>query len=233
MDAVKSKEEQRRQKAAALRYKRPALATLGYSTILDELQDIYDICMENKWADESITNQVTDGDGDEDFGYREEFSALSDDAYLLMEQLRESDYDAEGKDDMFDNCTVALIGNRFECVGYDTVENDYFHLCAWDAGRAKTESGKRLMRLTKAEMIDTIGRSFGVLLAFYDLRQRFDYLNTALSVTLGHNLDTLHTVRSIEAAYEAWCEDGCHPWGTPYYELERVCKELDDVYWVC
>lgn len=231
MGAV-SKEEQRREKAKALRYKRPALASMGYEIMLTELQDIYDICEEMRWSDDP-TSPVMDGDGDEDWGYKEEFAALSDDAYALMEQLQQYDYDSEGDAGMFDTCTVALIGDRFETVGYDTVETDYFHLCGYEQELAQRDSAKRLMRLTKADMITTIGHCVGVMMAFYDLRQRFDYLNTALNVTLGHNLDTLHKVRTIEDAYDAWCEDGCRDWGAPHRKLVSACQNLPDMMWVC
>ena len=233
MDAVKSKEEQRRQKAAALRYKRPALDTLGYDMIRAELDDIYDICTEMQWADEELGNPVMDDDEDTGFGYRAQFSQLADDAYRLSEQLDDADCDEFGEYGMFDDCTVGLIGDRFDVIGYDAVENDYFQLCRWDAERAKTAAGKRLMRLTKSDMLDVIGRNVGVLIAFYDIRQRFDYLRTALDIVTGHNLDTLHTVHSIETAYDAWVDDGCVPYNKLYFVLENVCNQLADIYWVC
>lgn len=218
--------EKRKMRAQALRYKRSALATMGYDTIMSELQEIGEACDDLRWAEENCTEPVLDGDEDDGCGYRMEFSDLSAECEMLLEQL----YETGGE--MFDDCTVALIGNRFELIGYDDVETDYFHLCAWDAGRAVSESGKRLMRLTKSQMIDTIGRSVGIMIAFYDLRQRYDYLNAAMSVLLDHNLDTLHQVRTIEDAYNAWCEDGCRTWSDKYRALDRACDALDDIYWI-
>lgn len=218
--------EKRKMRAQALRYKRSALATMGYDTIMSELQEIGEACDDLRWAEENCTEPVLDGDEDDGCGYRMEFSDLSAECEMLLEQL----YETGGE--MFDDCTVALIGNRFQCVGYDGIEEDWFSLCAYDAGRAATESGKRLMRLTKAEMIDTIGRNVGIMMAFYDLRQRYDYLNAAMSVLLDHNLDTLHQVRTIEDAYNAWCEDGCRGWGDKYRALDRTCDALDDIYWI-
>lgn len=218
--------EKRRQRAEALRWKKPALAAMGYDIIISELEEISEKCDDIRWAMDDVTQPVMDGDADDGCGYRMEFSDLSAECEMLLEQL----YETGGE--MFDDCTVALIGNRFELIGYDDVETDYFHLCAWDAGRAVSESGKRLMRLTKSQMIDTIGRSVGIMMAFYDLRQRYDYLNAAMSVLLDHNLDTLHQVRTIEDAYKAWCDDGCRICGDKYYALERQCDALDDVYWI-
>lgn len=218
-------EEKRRMRAQSLRYKRAALATMGYDTIMTELQEIGEQCDDIRWAEENCTEPVLDGEEDEGAGYRMEFSDLSAECEQLIEQL----YDAA---DMFDDCTVALIGNRFNCVGYDGYEQDWFSLCAYDAGRAATESGKRLMRMTKAEMIDTIGRNVGIMMAFYDLRQRFDYLKAALNVVLDHNLDTLHTVRAIEDAYAAWCDDGCKQYGDKLHRLENATNDLPEIFWI-
>ena len=218
-------DEKRRMRAQALRYKRAALATMGYDTILAELEEISEACDDLRWAEENCTEPVLDGDEDEGCGYRMDFSELSADCERLLEQL----YDAA---DMFDDCTVALIGNRFQCVGYDGYEADYFSLCSWESERAQTESAKRLLRMTKQEMLSTIGRSVGVMMAFYDLRQRYDYLRAALNVVLDHNLDTLHTVRGIEEAYNAWCDDGCREWSDKSRALDRACNALDDIYWI-
>lgn len=65
-----------------------------------------------------------------------------------------------------DDCTVALIGNRYNTLGYDSEEEDYFSLTGYEQELAQTEAGKRLMRMTKAEMISTIGQCFGITLAF-------------------------------------------------------------------
>lgn len=213
------------ERAAALRYKRPALAAMGYDIICAELNEIFDTCEDLLWAEQEINQPVMDGDPDDGMGYRMDFAEIEADAERLIEQLN-------ADSEMFDDCTVALIGNRYALVGYDTEETDYFSLCSWESERAETESAKRLLRLTKQEMLSTIGRSVGIMTAFYDLRQRFDYLKASLDVMLDHNLDTLRTVRSIEDAYEAWCDDLCPLFGEKYRALCRACDRLDDIYWI-
>ena len=217
--------ERRKMRAHALRYKRAALSTMGYDTIIAELEEISETCDDLRWAEDNCTEPVLDGDEDEGCGYRMDFSELSADCERLLEQLCDNS-------EMFDDCTVALIGNRFRLVGYDGYEMDYFALCSWESEHAQTESAKRLLRMTKQEMLSTIGRSVGIMMAFYDLRQRYDYLRAALNVVLDHNLDTLHTVRGIEDAYSAWCDDGCRAWGDTYRALDRACTVLDDIYWI-
>lgn len=215
------------ERARALRYKHGALATIGYDEIVSEMDEIEDACGDVRWAmpDESVI-ETLDGDEDDENGYRMDFSELSGMAERLKEQLYNIDQQT------FDDCTVALIGNRFQMVGYDFFEEDYFSLCSYDAKLAVTESGKRLMRLTKAEMIATIGQCIGVMMSFFDIRQRFDYINAAMGVLLDHNLEILHTVRGIEEAYQAWNDDGCPPFGELYSRLHHLADCLPEKFWV-
>jgi hypothetical protein len=214
------------ERARALRYKRSALAAMGYEIIMSELQEIYDTCSDLQWCEDDITQPVIDGDEDEGAGYRMDFSELATDAERLLDAFYSADCEH------FDDCTVGLIGDRFACIGYDSIECDYYALSAFDAGRAQRESCKRIMRLTKAEMLTEIGKAVGMMMAFYDLRQRFDYLRAALSAVMEHNLETLRTVRSIEDAYAAWCDDGCRDYGDKYRRLHALAESLDAVYWV-
>ena len=205
------------ERAKNLRYKRSALSTMGYDTITRELDEISDACDDIRWACDSddVTQPVMDGDEDDGLGYRMEFSELS----ALVDSLREQMYQIEPQD--FDDCTVALIGNRFTVVGFDCYEEDYFSLCSYEAELATSEAGKRLMRHTKAEIISIIGQSVGMMMAFYDLRQRFDYIKAALGVMIDHNIETLHMIRCLEDAYNAWAESGHPQYGQHYIRLNR------------
>lgn len=200
---------------------------MGYDEIQTELYDMSSACDEIRWAEGNCTEPVLDGDEDEGAGYRMEFSELESAIDRLSEQL------CQVEPDVFDDCTVGLIGNRYNLIGYDSYEEDYFSLCSWDRDRAVTAAGKRLMRQTKADMIATIGQCVGILLAFYDVRQRYDYISAALNVVLGQNLDELHTVRSIEEAYAAWCSE---EFTSGKYKAERrldaLLCELPEIYWI-
>lgn len=233
--AQRVKQEQARERAKALRYKRPALATLGWYTITQEIQDIIDACEDIRWIEDSsdVVQEVLSGDEDEGAGYRMDFAQLAGDA----ERLQSAMWDAFGEESedgntSFDDCTVALLGNRFECIGYDSIEQDYYHLTRYEDDLAQKESAKRVMRMTKAEMISTIGQDVGLLIAFYDLRQRYDYAKAALATATEHNLDTLRTVKAIEEAYEAWCDGGCRIYGNESEQLERASDALPDVFWI-
>lgn len=229
------KADQARQRAKALRYKRPALATLGWHDIYNELCDIQNACEDIRWIEDSsdITQEVLSGDEDEGCGYQMDFAQLAGDAERLASALYDACGEMYGDDNTgFDDCLVGLLGNRFDCVGYDMIETDYFALCSYDAGLAQRESAKRLMRMTKAEMLATIGQNLGILLSFYDLRQRYDYAKAALATATEHNLDTLRTVREIEEAYAAWCADDCPQYGDKLHRLENAADDLPEIFWI-
>ena len=125
-------------------------------------------------------------------------------------------------DRLYDDCTCALIGNRYSMVGYDSMEEDYYALCEYEERLAQTEAGRRLMRLTKADMIATIGQCVGVAMAYQDLRLQFEYAKAAMDVQMGINLDLLKVATGISEAYD----------GEDWRTLERLAAQLPERTWV-
>lgn len=181
-----------------LRYKRPALASMGYRDMYDELEQIIEQCDDVAYftGDISTLIDALDGEEEEALEFRMAFSDLSAKADDLMGHLMYID------EQEYDDCTVAIIGRRYRMVGYDGEEEDYFSLTGYEADLAETESGKRLMRRTKKELISTAGQCVGVLLAFLDLRQQYDYLKATMDILTDSNHSILKQIREIEAAYE-------------------------------
>ncbi len=208
-----------------LRYKRPALQSLSYSDITDEIYNMCDYCEEIKWYvdndQETITNAL-DGDEDEAYEFRMMFSDLEGKAEELNTALQEWDIR-----DSFDFCTVALLGNRYNCVGYDTEEEDYFSLVSYDKKLATTEAGKHLMRLTKQEMISTIGQCLGILIAFLDIRQKYDYIKATLDIIRDSNTSRLDLIRDINEAYNEAAEDNFYN----CKKFDRLIEALPQNIW--
>lgn len=189
-----------------LRYKRPALASMGFDAMRDELDEISNKCTDIHWwadTDEETLLNALDGDEDDVFEFKLAFSELDTACDRIQQEIWNSGIDAEA----FDNCTVALIGNRYDMVGFDALEEDYFSLTSYDAGLAETEAGKRIMRMTKKEMLSTIGQCFGILMAFLDVRQRFDYLSATFDILREQNTSLLDTIKQIEQLYEESQDD--------------------------
>lgn len=195
----------RKQRTRALRYKRPALASMGYEHIQSELEEIIEACDDVAWfaGDIDTLTDALDGSDEEAHEFMMACGDLSSKAGLLLEELYEvGEWDSDGMARKYDDCTVALIGNQYDLVGYDALEEDYFSLTGYDTELASSEAGKRLMRHTKAEMLSIIGQSVGILVAFLDVRQRYDYLQATLDVLRDESCSVLQAVKDIDAAYE-------------------------------
>ncbi len=191
-------------RARNLRYKRAALASMGFETILSELDDMRETCDTIHWwseQDEETLLKALDGDDDDAWEFKMAFSDLEAKADRLFETIYDLARYEEDFGRTYDDCTVALIGRRYQVIGFDTYEEDYFHLTSYDGELAQTESGKRLMRKTKAEIISTIGQCLGILISFLDLRQQYDYLKATFDILRDQNTSMLQQIKEIEKVY--------------------------------
>lgn len=225
-------------RARNLRYKRPALASLGYDSLITELWEIREACSDIHWfiddGDETLLNALN-GDEDEEWEFRMAFSDLEAKADQLDDMLNEwRSWDEDEFGRTYNDCTVALIGNQYKTIGYDMYEEDYFALSSYEQDIAYTEAGKRFMRKTKAEMLSTIGQCFGILIAFLDLRQQYDYLKATFDILRDENTSMLKTIKEIEKAYEEM--QAAEPWtGTgkeAIKRFDRLLESLPDRTWV-
>ena len=106
-------------------------------------------------------------------------------------------------------------------------------LTRYEEELAETEAGKWLMRLTKKDMISTIGQSVGTLLAFLDLRQSYDYLKATFDILRDENTSMLQQIKAIEAAYEeACCTDWWHIKKEAVERFDRLLEALPDRVWI-
>lgn len=217
-------------KARQLRYKRPALATLGYAEITDELYNIQSECADVRYFfddDRETLLNALDGDEEQEYEFRMMFSDLSARADQLSYTVHDHFLDA----DTFDDCTVGLIGNRYQSVGYDDYEEDYYSLCGYEQNLAFTEAGKRFMRLTKVEMLSTIGQCLGIVIAFLDIRQKYDYLKAAFDILKDENTSYLQIIKQIDEAYETAAKDEFYPSGS-CKALDTLVASLPDRAWL-
>lgn len=221
-------EEIKAQKARSLIYKRPALALLGYQTILEELDTISSECDEVRYAMD-ISSVIDALDGEEEAAY--EFQMMFSDLSYDCEQLYEKMYDSV-REIEFDDLTVALIGNRYDMVGYDSYETDWYSLTGYHEELAASEAGKRIMRHTKSEMLSMIGQAMGTLLAFLDLRQRYDYLKATMDIIRGENSAHLKLIADIEKAYEAATNEDTWSTAKAYRHFDELVNALPDRVWI-
>ncbi len=213
-----------------LRYKRPALSSLGFEIILNELYNIMDACADVQWFtdqdDETLLNAL-DGDEEAEWEFRMAFADLSAKSERLYNLIQENMVSR-----IFDDCIVALIGNRYTIIGFDTYEEDYFSLTAYEQELAYSEAGKRLMRNTKAEMISVIGQCLGILIAFLDVRHSYDYLQSTFDILRDENTSLLQIIKEVDRSYEKAAEVGFYSWKKEVQNFDRLLENLPERAWI-
>lgn len=196
--------EMRKQKALNLRYKKAALAELCYDTIRNELYDIQEECDNIRWytdGDEENLLNALDGDEEEAFEFKMAFSELANETQLLIDALSEA-YVVECFDDLFVGIMTGGNG-AFTIIGYDSYEEDYFRLVnGYEEDLAISESKKRLLRLTKDELISAVGQCFGIATSFLNVQYKYKCLQSAFDILNNDNASLIKQVKEIEAAYD-------------------------------
>lgn len=168
------------------------------------------------------------GDDDEADEFRMLFPDVASDADRLYEQLMDCSRTLHNFEIEYDDCTVALLGECYKydhsaaLSGFDPYEVDYFALTTFESQLATEEAGKKLLRLTKAQMLDVISRSFRILIAFLDLRQRYDYLKASMDVIRGENMAQLKAVKEINQLYEEANEVKFDPYNKATQRLDKA-----------
>lgn len=220
-----------------LRYKRPALASMGYDSIITELDEIYSACQDIQYYvdnDDGTLLNALDGDDEAEWEFKMAFSDLSAKAERLYEHVYE-EVRCQGHDGferVFNDCTVALIGDRYRVIGWDFEEEDYFSLTSYDEKLAFTEAGKRLMRRTKAEIIATVGQCLGILISFLDVRQQYDYLRATMDILRDENTSLLESIKEIDRAYQDAESVGFYPWYQEVEHFDDLLKVLPERAWI-
>lgn len=224
------------ERARMLRFKRPALASFGFYELRQELSEIGEACAEIHWFidqnDETLINAL-ENDYEEEYEFKIAFADLEAKSERLEEAIHEwSCWNDDEFSEIYDDCTVALIGNKYKSVGYDYMEEDYYELTSYEENLAYTEAGKRLMRKTKADMLSTIGQCFGILIAFLDLRQSYDYLKAAMDILRDENTSLIKVIKEIQTSYEAAEEEGFYLRGKCSEQFNQLLKNLPDKVWL-
>ena len=219
-----------KEKARQLRYKKAALARLNLDTIRDELYEISENCDNVRYfieEDSETLLAALDGDEEEEYEFKMMFFDLSAKCDRLSEVL----YDGYVTE-YFDDFLVGVAGNRYELVGYDGYEEDYYSLTSYDVEAGTTESGKRLLRLTKNELISTAGQVFGIVMSFLDITSCYDSLKAAFDILREDNTSYLKIIKEIDSAYDAADKDEFYFWTNSTKRFDELIEQLPDRAWL-
>ena len=229
-------EETKRQKAQALRYKKPIVRDLNLDTIRAELWDIRDACEDVHWYfetdDDTLLNAL---DGNEDEAY--EFKMMFSDLCAECEQMSE-DLVQEWIPDCFDRFFVAAgAGENYGgLLGYDSYEGDYYGLeYSFLEDAAEEESRKKLKAMTKDELIAAARQCFRVYQSFIALRHRYDCLKASMDILRAQNTGYLQMVKQIEEVYDRADRESQgfrFDYAKDVRELDRILKNMPQEAWL-
>ena len=209
------------------RWKLPSLNRLGFAEMWSEIEKIQSELYEMRYfvedGDETFMNAM-DGDSEEEWEFRMAFSELEGEADEIAESFQNWDNNfvylmtskeraemAENGIDytscrLYDDCTVALMSGKrkfnFGVMGYDTEESDFFGLDDGESEAAARQAEKRLLRLTKEKLVDTVGQAVSIMLKFYEFLLRYQLMTQTFEQIRGANLSILKLMKDIDAEYE-------------------------------
>lgn len=154
-------------------WKKSCLAdSLSFENICEWLEEVGDNGDMYGYEDTSIEGYYND--------YKEQFDDLSAGAWDMYEQLTSYNYYGgyEETSDLWDDMTVGLLGDLYNVYGFDPAELDYFKISSFEEDLAVQECEKRLMRLTKQQLISNFRKILMTLVMFFDLKAAHDCLTS-------------------------------------------------------
>lgn len=215
------REEQLRQKAKAMRYKHPVASCMSLEYIRSQLSEMLESMADAIWsmdADRELIDVLT---GDEE------------DAQELKMALIGLDADLErfGNDVFYDAWVPECFDELFPAVhaggslggysGFDEYEDDYFGLEPFEYGIAEKTAEKKILRLTKSELLEAVGGCLKVYSSFVALKYRYDCLDASLQIIRGKNIGLLKLAESIDEQYGKAERESSH--------FQYNCKEVREL----
>lgn len=235
MERKLSKAEQCRN----LMYKRAMVEELNLFEIQNCLTDMMEACSNIHYAfddDETLINAF-DGNEDEAHEFIMTFTDLDAEIERLYESFEEMYGYRDDPEKEFNDVTVALIGEWFSILGFDSYREDYFGFEShYLEDFSVEESQKRIMRRTKKEMLDEIGRTMAFLIKYIDVKSRYEYMKAAVDIFQNENIAVLGVIKSVNDKYkELFDKNGkLDRWNKEKQirEFDKIVEGLPEKYWV-
>ena len=226
---------QKKEKARELRYRKPIVKNLNLEFIEQDLWDIQDECECVRWytdsddGEDSLLNALI-GDEDEAYEFRMMFADLCAECDRMEFDLKEH-WGPECFDIFFVSSGAAVDFGGL--LGFDSYEQDYFGISPYESF-AEDEAKKKLMRMTKEDLITSARQCFKVYQAYIGLRHRYDCLKSAMDILKDKNTGYIKTIKEIEKLYEkASKQKGLYAnYSKEWKEFERYTDALPQEAWI-
>lgn len=226
-------EELKQQKAKSLRYKKPIASHMNYDFILEQVDDMREMVDNVQWftADEDNLVHALSGDEDEAWEFKMAFSDLAGQLESLAEDLR-SEYIPDCFDDLFPAVGADYFGGY---LGFDEYDQDYFNLAPYEYGVAEKSAEKRILRMTKKELLEVVGACLKVYTPYVALQYRYDCLEASLKILQEKNLDRLKVVKAIDEQYDK-AESESNHFSYKYHpevrKLDTLLDQMPQEFWL-
>lgn len=253
MTIEETKREQARRDAKNLRFQRPIAKELNFYTINEELWDIQNVCSDVQWMtedDERIDN-LFDGDSEQAWEFRLAFSDLCADCGRMRNDLNRIEpwdgdqddpgYEPDGDDEPSDFVPTIFdwffpsIDSGDGLMGYDSYENDYFGLEYYEEEPARKAARKRVMKLTKDQLLDEAGQCMRIARQYLAIKYRYQCLKSALDVLSQENISMIRMVQHLEELYDKAEQESNgfkFDFEESVYEFDKALQELPDRFWI-
>ena len=222
-----NKEERTRK----LRYGKSLLQNFNYEEILNTLYDIQEACSEIRFIDDDT---LTDMLQDEEQAY--EFKMMFSDLDGKTEQLREilNEYSVyEDVSEYFDQMTAGISdGSGLNYYAFDAVDEDYFRVTSYEGGICVQEAQKKLMRMKKDELIACANRTFRIILAYLDLKYKYDYLEATMDILRDEQRGIINMVKEIDILYSLADADKWEYYSDSLKNYEQILKTVPERMWI-
>lgn len=225
--------EKKAYKAKQLRYKKPIARGLNIDTIQSELWDMISACEDIHWYDNNEESLVSALDGDEDEAY--EFKMAFSDLEAELEQFQEdlgSEYISDYFDVFFPAAGARYVGGY---LGFDQYEGDYYGLEPYEYSYAEDEAAKKIMSLTKKEMLEVVGQCLKIAYQYMVVRYRYDCLDAAIEILRGENMERINIIKGIEEQYliaEETSDGFKYDYQKEVRKLDGMLLQVPQEYWI-
>ena len=225
-------EEKKREKAKQLRYRKPAVKGLNLWEIRERLDEMMEACDEVRYwtdTDEETLLAALDGDEDDEYEFKMMFADLAAEIDRFYDDLLYNCY----VEDHFDDVMVGVGAGSYTdgYIGFDAFEGDYFGIDVPEDW-LKGDAGKKLERMTKKELIETMAQCLKIVISFIGIQARYDSIKAALDILRSENVSYLKEVKKIGELYEAADQAGWYDWKPKVKEFERTIAALPQVAWI-
>jgi len=234
---VNFENETKKIKAREMRMRKPLHRELNYESICDWFYEAMEECSMVAYTKEDYESLIDalDGDDEEAREFQMCFSNLEADMEMFAEDIRN-----ENISKYFDLFLAVESSADGGLLGWDSCEQDYLPIDSYLVKYALEDVSKKIMRLTKEEILTLSAQCFGIVISFLSVRARYDSLKQTMDVIKEKNGNMLKAVKEIDRLYdEAWKKYREYPYGIDeqfmqaefWREFDRVTSYLSqEVY---